>query len=43
MKLLEQSIEIAEKAHQGEYRRDGTLYIEYPLRVMGAWCLFIEK
>lgn len=36
MKLLEQSIEIAEKAHQGEYRRDGTLYIGHPLRVMGA-------
>lgn len=36
MKLLEQSIEIAEKAHQGEYRRDGTLYIEHPLRVMKA-------
>ena len=36
MKLLEQSIEIAKKAHQGEYRRDGTLYIEHPLRVMKA-------
>lgn len=36
MQRLERAIQIATEAHEGEFRRDGTPYVEHPLRVMAA-------
>ncbi len=36
MQILERAIQIATIAHEGEFRRDETPYVEHPLRVMGA-------
>lgn len=36
MQILERAIQIATEAHEGEFRRDGTPYVEHPLRVMAA-------
>ena len=36
MQILEREIQIATEAHEGELRRDGTPYVEHPLRVMVA-------
>ena len=35
MANLERAIQIATEAHEGQFRYDGSPYIEHPLRVMG--------
>ena len=36
MQILERAMQIATEAHEGELRRDGTPYVDHPLRVMAA-------
>ena len=45
MQILERAIQIATEAHEGEFRRDGTPYVDHPLRVMAtlATAGFSEK